>query len=83
MADIHLPELQVLTLFGNHIDIDTDDPTELLNYLGCQFDTIRAVCPNLLELSIEGNPAVERILQQEYETREDYLESPGFDLDHF
>ena len=39
--------------------------------------------PNLRELSIEGNPIVERILQEEFEGRDDYLESPNHDLDHF
>lgn len=41
------------------------------------------MAPNLSELSIEGNPIVERTLQDEFEARDDYLESPGHDLDHF
>ena len=62
LASICLPKLHVLTLFGNHINVENGDMQTRLEYLGAQFDAISQVAPNLHELSIEGNPAVEHVL---------------------
>ena len=88
MRGVKLAALEVLTLFGNYIDINNSrqhivSNGLLLDYLGAQFDIIRDLGPQIRELSIEGNPVVEKILQTEYESQMDYLESPGQNGDHF
>ena len=55
----------------------------MLDFLATQFEMVNRIGPNLRELSIEGNPIVEKTLQEEFESRDGYLESPGNDLDHF
>ena len=58
-----LQKLEVLTLFGNYIDVaNTEDRQEMIEFLGSQLETVSKVGPNIKELSMEGNPVVERIL---------------------
>lgn len=54
----------------------------MLDYLASQFDLVRSLCPEVQELSIEGNPIVENILQAEFEAEAGYLEAPVL-TDHY